>query len=46
MNYWHIQLHPSDSSTVDRKSALDIIQNHQIIGMGDSWDNDRKIFDK
>ena len=41
MNYWHIQLHPSDSSTVDRKRALDIIQNHQIIGMGDSWDNDR-----
>lgn len=41
MNFWHIQIHPSDSTTVNRERALEIIKNYGVIGMGESWNNDR-----
>lgn len=41
MNFWHMQLHPDDSSEITRKDALNILEEKSIIGMGKSWENDR-----
>lgn len=41
MNYWHMMVHPSDQESVSPKEVKSILKNHGIIGMGDSWDNDR-----
>ena len=41
MNFWHMQLHPSDSGAVNRVDATRIIQQKGIIGLGRQWLNDR-----
>ena len=46
MNYWHIQLHPSDQSQVNREDAYNILNNKNVIGMGEDWENDRGQPDK
>lgn len=46
MNYWHIQLHPSDQETITTEVVKKILNENKIIGMGDSWENDRGQPDK
>ncbi len=41
MNYWHMMVHPSDQDSVSPKEVKTILEDHGVIGMGDSWDNDR-----
>ena len=40
MTYWHIQLHPGDSSW-KKEDILRIVTEYQYIGLGDKWENDK-----
>ena len=47
MNYWHMQLHPNDKDGVDFNGILKILEDYKVIGMGESWENDKdqpKVF--
>ncbi len=37
MNYWHLQLHPSDSGKFNKDVLLRILKEKCVIGMGESW---------
>ncbi|MCA4790430.1 MULTISPECIES: AAA family ATPase [Acinetobacter] len=41
MNFWHMQLHPSDSQAVNRDEAKRILLEKGVIGLGVQWENDR-----
>jgi hypothetical protein len=41
MNFWHMQLHPSDSGAVNRVEATRILQQKGVIGLGRQWINDK-----
>lgn len=40
MNYWHMQLHQGGSSPLNNEDIFSILDNHAIIGMSSSWEND------
>ena len=40
MNFWHMQLHPGAESSYSRADIKDILEKHNVIGMGKKWDND------
>ena len=42
MNYWHMQLHPNDKNAYTPEEILQIIKDKGVIGMGESWDNDKR----
>ena len=37
MNYWHLQLHPSDRNKFDKDKLVRILEKKAVIGMGDKW---------
>ena len=39
MNYWHLQMHPSDSEKFKKDKLIRILEKKQVIGMGESWTN-------
>lgn len=39
MNYWHLQMHPSDSSKFNKEKIIEILQEKKVIGMGEFWKN-------
>lgn len=39
MNYWHLQMHPSDSSKFNQEKLIQILQEKKVVGMGESWKN-------
>lgn len=41
MNFWHMQLHPGAESgnSYSRADIKDILETHNVIGMGKEWDN-------
>jgi 5-methylcytosine-specific restriction protein B len=41
MNFWHMQLHPSDSQAVNRDEVKRILLEKGVIGLGVQWENDR-----
>ncbi|WP_194240559.1 hypothetical protein [Acinetobacter portensis] len=41
MNFWHMQIHPSDKEAVNRSEAKRIILESGVIGLGNQWPNDR-----
>ncbi|NUG65894.1 AAA family ATPase [Acinetobacter bereziniae] len=41
MNFWHMQLHPSDSQAVNRDEVKRILLEKGIIGLGVQWENDK-----
>jgi 5-methylcytosine-specific restriction protein B len=45
MNYWHIQLHPDDNDTISPKVVTKIINEKQVIGIGE-WDNGQALVDQ
>ena len=43
MNYWHMQLHPSDSHYFNTARVKRILEEKSLIGLGDEdkiWDTD------
>lgn len=40
MNIWHMQIHPNDNSWPMEK-IKDLVEIKSVIGMGNTWDNDR-----
>ncbi|AUX89188.1 AAA family ATPase [Acinetobacter lwoffii] len=41
MNFWHMQIHPSDKEAVNRTEAKRILLENGVIGLGNQWPNDR-----
>ena len=41
MNFWHMQLHPSDSQAVNRDEVKRILLEKGVIGLGVQWENDK-----
>lgn len=41
MNFWHMQIHPSDKEAVNRSEAKRILLENGVIGLGNQWPNDR-----
>ncbi len=41
MNFWHMQLHPSDSQAINRDEVKRILLEKGVIGLGVQWENDR-----
>lgn len=41
MNYWHLQMHPSNSGKFNKEKLLQILQEKEVIGMGESWVNQK-----
>ncbi|WP_298527562.1 AAA family ATPase [uncultured Christiangramia sp.] len=39
MNYWHLQMHPSDSAKFKQEKLVQILQEKKVVGMGESWKN-------
>lgn len=42
MNYWHLQMHPSNKGKFKRDKLLKILQEKEVIGMGESWTNQNR----
>lgn len=40
MNIWHMQIHPNDNSWPMEK-IKELVETKSVIGMGDTWENDR-----
>jgi DNA polymerase III delta prime subunit len=41
MNYWHLQMHPSNRGKFKKEKLIRILQNKEVIGMGESWTNQK-----
>ena len=41
MNYWHMQLHPNNTTTHPVKVVVDILRQKAVIGLGE-WDDGEK----
>lgn len=39
MNYWHLQMHPSNSGKFKKETLVSILEQKGVIGMGDAWNN-------
>ena len=39
MNYWHLQMHPSNSGKFRKETLVAILEEKGVIGMGESWEN-------
>ena len=39
MNYWHLQMHPSDRDKFKKEKLIKILLEKEVIGMGESWTN-------
>ncbi|MEY8847632.1 McrB family protein [Psychroserpens sp. XS_ASV72] len=39
MNYWHLQMHPSNSAKFKKDTLIKILKEKKVIGMGESWLN-------
>ncbi len=39
MNYWHLQMHPSNSGKFNKETLVKILEEKAVIGMGESWTN-------
>ncbi|PQB07552.1 restriction endonuclease [Polaribacter filamentus] len=41
MNYWHLQMHPSNRGKFKKEKLIQILQEKEVIGMGESWTNQK-----
>lgn len=39
MNYWHLQMHPSNRGKFNKEKLIQILQEKKVIGMGEAWKN-------
>ena len=39
--FWHMQLHPGSDSQFSQEDVLKILKQYGVVGMGETWDNDR-----
>ncbi|WP_111682810.1 AAA family ATPase [Winogradskyella tangerina] len=42
MNFWHIQLHPNDSSNFNEKRVIELLSQKKIIGLG-QWEKGESL---
>lgn len=41
MNYWHLQMHPSNRGKFKKEKIVQILKEKEVIGMGESWTNQK-----
>lgn len=42
MNFWHIQLHPNDNSTISKEVVIRVLREKSVIGIGE-WDDGQTL---
>lgn len=41
MKHWHLQMHPSDNRKFNKDKLVQILEEKEVIGMGESWTNQK-----